>query len=112
MLAIAMVAHAQAPAFEVASVKANKSATTDDSFDLSHERLTAENTRLGMLIMRAYNIGRPSCPGTRRHFWTATISMPRRSTLSAAELMRMPRRHQQLQLRVAAGVAAPADLLP
>jgi uncharacterized protein (TIGR03435 family) len=52
----AMAIYAQSQSFEVASIKANKVRNADGSFRMSPERLSAHNTFLGVLIMRAYQI--------------------------------------------------------
>lgn len=60
--ALAAAANAQNPQFEVASVKANKVPNGDGAFSISAERLTAHNTFLGVLIMRAYHIDQSQFP--------------------------------------------------
>jgi uncharacterized protein (TIGR03435 family) len=48
--------------FDVASIKANKGDTRPSDFSVGVDRLTARNTFLGILIMRAYNVDETQLP--------------------------------------------------
>ena len=60
--ALAAAANAQSLQFEVASIKLNKVPNGDGSFTISPKRLTAHNTFLGVLIMRAYHMDQSQFP--------------------------------------------------
>jgi hypothetical protein len=84
--ALAAAANAQNPQFEVASIKYNKAPNGDGSFTISPERLTANNTFLGVLIMCAYHIDQSQFPklcefsvSLREAFFRKQVAWIRRS---------------------------------
>jgi uncharacterized protein (TIGR03435 family) len=91
ILVIAAAAHAQGPAFEVASVKANKSESARHlSFEVSPQRLSAHNTFFGMLIMRAYGIDETQFPkGSAPLLERYDVDAKTDHSVSRAEMMRM-----------------------